>query len=189
MTGSKPKVPIVASEQKKTKAAEAAARKQKIKNTTDDAPQTKKRKTKSSKKDRAAPIEPLVVEPISVARPASEHQERQIVIHEPAFTEAPEDEEVPAVDPITAEDIGREDNVEDDEVLPQLEPQLVSSPVLTNSELISIGRPMTPIAQDASWADRLQQEPQVMKTHPVLHHLKSPLRYLTTTTWSRPLHL
>ena len=78
--------------------------------------------------------------------PDTEPQERQLTVHEPAFTEAPEDEEVPAVDPITAEDIGREDNVEDDEVLPQIEHNVVSSPVLTNSELISIGRPLTPIA-------------------------------------------
>ena len=35
---------------------------------------------------------------------------------------------------------------------------MVSSPVLTNSELISIGRPLTPIAQDASWADHPQQQ-------------------------------
>ena len=44
------------------------------------------------------------------------------MIREPASTEAPEDEEFPIVDPITAEDIGRDDNVEDDVVLPQLEP-------------------------------------------------------------------
>ena len=85
MTGAKPKVPTAASELKKTRAAEAEARKRKNKNATDDAPQTKKRKTKSSKKDRAAPIEPLVLEPISVARPASEHQERQLIVHEPFF--------------------------------------------------------------------------------------------------------
>ena len=30
--------------------------------------------------------------------------------------------------------------------------------MLTHSELISIGRPLTPIAQDASWADRPQEE-------------------------------
>nr|XP_040256464.1 neurofilament heavy polypeptide-like [Aegilops tauschii subsp. strangulata] len=102
--GTKPKAPRAASELKKTRADEAEARKRKNKNATDDAPQTKKRKTKSSKKDRATPIEPLVLEPISVARPASEHQERQIVIHEPAFTEAPE-AEVLAIDPTTAEDI------------------------------------------------------------------------------------
>ena len=35
---------------------------------------------------------------------------------------------------------------------------MVSSPVLTNSEIISIGRPLTPIAQDASWADHPQQQ-------------------------------
>ena len=69
MTGSKPKVPTVASELKKTRAAEAEARKRKTKATTDDAPPTKKRKTK--KRDRAASTEPLVVEPISVARPES----------------------------------------------------------------------------------------------------------------------
>ena len=68
MTGSKPKVPTVASELKKTRAAEAEARKHKTKGTTNDAPPTKKRKTK--KRDRVAPIEPLNVEPISVALPA-----------------------------------------------------------------------------------------------------------------------
>ena len=81
-----------------------------------------------------------------------------MIVHEPASTEAPEAQEVPVVDPIETEDIGPQDNVEDDEVLPQIEHQLVSSPVLTHSELISIGRPLTPIAQDASWADRPQEE-------------------------------
>ena len=49
-------------------------------------------------------------------------------------------------DPIAAEDIGHHDHVEDDASLPQLEHQQVSSPMLTHSELISIGRPLTPIA-------------------------------------------
>ena len=49
MTGTKPKVTPTASELKKTKVAEAEARKRK--HTTDDAPTTKKRKTK---KDMAA---------------------------------------------------------------------------------------------------------------------------------------
>ena len=74
--------------------------------------------------------------------------ERQLTIHEPASTEAHEAEDFPAADPIAAEDIGHHDNVEDDAILPQLE----------NSKLISIGRPLTPIAQDASWADRPQEE-------------------------------
>ena len=95
MTGSKPKVPTPASEQKKTKAAEADARKRKIKCTTDDAPPPKKRKTK--KKDRAASREPLVVEPIACAPPPSDNQERQLIVHEPASTEAPEEQEVPVV--------------------------------------------------------------------------------------------
>ena len=148
MIGSKPKVPTVASEFKKTRAVEAEARKRKTKNTTNEAPPTKKIKTK--KKDWAAPTEPLVVEPLSFARHASEHQERQLIVHEPASTEAPEAEDIPAADPIAAEDIGHHDNVEDDEVLPQIEYNVVSSPVRTNNELISIGRPLTPIAQDAS---------------------------------------
>ena len=50
-----------------------------------------------------------------------------MVVHEPATTEAHEAEDIPAVDPITAEDIGPQDNVEDDEVLPQIKHQLVSS--------------------------------------------------------------
>ena len=116
MTGSKPKVSTVASEQKKTKSAEAEARKRKIKRTTDDAPPPKKRKTK--KRGRAAPTEPLVVEPIAFAPPPSANQERQLIVHEPASTEAPEAQEVPVVDPIATEDIGPQDNVEHDEVLP-----------------------------------------------------------------------
>ena len=40
------------------------------------------------------------------------------MIHESASTEAPKSEEVPAADPNTAEDIGHEDNVDDDVVLP-----------------------------------------------------------------------
>ena len=99
------------------------------------------------------PQSPLLSSPSQFARPTSTNRERQLVLHEPAFTEAPEAEDIPAVDPITAEHIGHQDNVDDDEVLPQMERQPVSSPVLTNNKLISIGRPLTPIAQDASWAD------------------------------------
>ena len=62
--------------------------------------------------------------------------ERQLTIHEPASTEAHEAEDFPAADPIAAEDIGQHDHVEDDAVFPQIE----------NSEHISIGRPLTPIA-------------------------------------------
>ena len=97
-----------------------------------------------------------------------------MIVHEPASTEPYEAEDIPAIDPIAAEDIGHHDNVEDDEVLPQIEHNLVSSPVLTNNELISIGRPLTPIAQDASWADHPQQQdspstpqPQPQVTPPV----------------------
>src|SRR4051812_44700700 len=81
-----------------------------------------------------------------------------MIVHEPASTEAHEAEDIPAVDPTAAEDIGHHDNVADDVVLPQIEHNLVSSPVLTDNELISIGRPLTPIAQDASWADHPQQK-------------------------------
>ena len=77
--------------------------------------------------------------------------ERQLTVHEPASTEAPEAEDIPAADPIAAEDIGPQDNVQDDAALPQYE----------QSELISIGRPLTPIAQDASWADRPQEEEDI----------------------------
>ena len=102
-------------------------------------------------------------------------QERRLVIHEPATIEAPEDEEVPAVDPTTAEDIGHEDNVEDDEVLPQLEHQVVSSPVLTNNKLINIGRPLTPITQDDLWADRPQQDTPIHEDTP-----RTPTPQVTT---------
>ena len=81
-----------------------------------------------------------------------------MIVHEPAPTEAHEAEDIPAAEPTAAEDIGHDDNVEDDEVLPQIEHNMVSSHVLTNSELISIGRPLTTIAQDASWADHPQQQ-------------------------------
>ena len=79
-----------------------------------------------------------------------------MTVHEPASTEAPEDEDIPAAEPTAAEDIGHDDNVEDDEVLPQIKHNVVSSPILTNSELISIGRPLTPTTQDASWSDHPQ---------------------------------
>ena len=81
MTGSKPKVTSAASELKKTREAEAEARKRKHKDASDEAPSKKKLKTKSSKKERAAASEPLNVEPISVALPASNNQERHLVIH------------------------------------------------------------------------------------------------------------
>ena len=72
MTGSKPKVRSTASELKKIRIAEAEARKRKNPEASDVAPSKKKCRTK---KDRAAPTEPLVVEPISVARPDFSHQE------------------------------------------------------------------------------------------------------------------
>ena len=101
--------------------------------------------------------------------------ERQLTVHEPASTQAPEAEDIPAVDPIAAEDIGHHDNVEEDEVLPQIEHQLVSSPVLTHNELISIGRPLTPIAQDASWANRPQaQEEDDFEAQPTPSPQASP---------------
>ena len=90
---------------KKTRQAKAEARKRKLKDTSDDAPSKKKLKTKppnSLKKERDAAPELLIVEPISVALPASTNQECRLVIHEPASTEAPESEEVPAVDPNAA---------------------------------------------------------------------------------------
>ena len=124
MTGSKPKARSTASELKKTRTAEAEARKRKHPEASPIAPSKKKRKTK---KERAAPTEPLIVEPISMVRPDAEHQ---LTIHEPAFIEAHEAEDFPAADPIAAEDIGQHDHVEDGAVLPQLE----------NSELIRIGR-------------------------------------------------
>ena len=52
----------------------------------------------------------------------------------------------------------------DDEVLPQIEHNLVSSPVLTNSELISIGRPLTPIDQDDPWGDHPPESPRDEET-------------------------
>ena len=61
-----------------------------------------------------------------MVRPAAEHQERQLTVHEPAFTEAHEAEDFPAADPIAAEDIGHHDHVEDDAALPQLEHEQVS---------------------------------------------------------------
>ena len=57
MTGSKPKVTLAASELKKTRAAEAKAKKRKHKDVSDDAPSMKKlntKGTKSSKKEHAA---------------------------------------------------------------------------------------------------------------------------------------
>ena len=71
MTGSKPKPPPASPELKTTRAAEADARKRKHKDASDGAPSTKKPKTKSSQREGAAATEPLVVEPILVARPAS----------------------------------------------------------------------------------------------------------------------
>ena len=112
MTGSKPKSRSTASELKKTRTAEAEARKRKHPEASATAPSKKKRKTK---KDQAAPTEPLIVEPISMVHP---NAERQLTVHEPASTEAPEAEDIPADDPIAAEDIGHHDNVEDDAVLP-----------------------------------------------------------------------
>ena len=53
-----------------------------------------------------------------MVRPAAEHQEHQLTVHEPDFTEAHEAEDIPAADPTAAEDIGHHDHVEDDALLP-----------------------------------------------------------------------
>ena len=107
-----------------------------------------------------------------------------MIVHEPASTEAPEAQEVPVINPIVTEDI-----VQDDEVLPQIERPSVSSPVHTNSKLISIGRPFTPITQDASWADRPQPATLVQDSpstpHPTPMQGTSPIvnddNYMETT--------
>ena len=63
MTGSKPKVPLAASELKKTRAAEVDARKRKHKNASDEAPSKKKLKTKSSRKSMLPPLSPSMLNP------------------------------------------------------------------------------------------------------------------------------
>lgn len=107
------------------------------------------------------------------------------MIHEPAYTKAPEDEEISATDPITTEDVGHEDHVEDDDVLPQIEPNLmISSPPPTSSELLSIGcpmtpRPMTPITQDMSLDDEaILHTPIAQVTTPVLETNQEVLKTL-----------
>jgi hypothetical protein len=88
MTGSKPKVPSAASERKKMKQAEAEAKKCKNQEASDAAPPQKWLKTKPSKASRRAqaptassvPVEPLLVEPISVALPTSFNRERRLVV-------------------------------------------------------------------------------------------------------------
>ena len=104
-----------------------------------------------------------------------------MIVHEPAPTEAREAEDIPAVEPTAAEDIGHDDNIVDDEFLPQIEHDVVSSPIHTNSELISIGCPLTPTAQDASWADHPQQQdtpstPQQQQVTPLCKTKKTTLR-------------
>ena len=115
MTGPKPKARSTASELKKTRTAEAEARKRKHPEASATAPAKKKRMTE---KERAAPTEPLIVELMSMVHPDADPQERQLTVHEPAFTEAHEAEDFPTADPIAAEDIGHHDHVEDDAVLP-----------------------------------------------------------------------
>ena len=44
----------------------------------------------------------------------SEHQERRMIVHEPAPTEPHEAEDIPAAEPTATEDIGHDDNVADD---------------------------------------------------------------------------
>ena len=56
--------------------------------------------------------------------------ERQLTVHEPASIEAPEAEDIPAADPIAAEDIGHHENVEDDAVLLSLKPENSSALVV-----------------------------------------------------------
>ena len=89
MTCLKPKVPSAASDLKNTRATEAEAKKRKYKDASDDAPSKKKLKTKetkSSRKERAAASQPLIVEPISITPPAATNQERRVVLHELAST-------------------------------------------------------------------------------------------------------
>jgi hypothetical protein len=92
------------------------------------------------------------VTPISIAPPASTNQDRRVVMHEPAPIETHVTIDIPATNTIAAEDIGHDENVRnDDEVLPQLTQDVLSSPVPTNSENVSIGDPPTPIVQDQFW--------------------------------------
>ena len=123
----------------------------------------KTKASKSSRKERATAQVPLNVKPIYVAPP--DNREHRLVIHEHTSTEAPESEEIPSVDPNTAEDIGREDNVNDDEVLPQIEPNpVVSFPAPTSSELISIGRPLTPRPMASATQDMPVDDEAIMCT-------------------------
>jgi hypothetical protein len=77
-------------------------------------------------------------------------------------------EEIPVVDNIAAEDIGHEDNVPDttDAVLPQATTPVVSSPVRTDSEYVSIVEPATPVIEDDYW----QEEHPNTPIHEVLPH-------------------
>ena len=97
-----------------------------------------------------------------------------MIVYEPASTKAREAQEVPVIDLIATEDIGPQDNVEDDEVLPQIEHNVVSSPVLTNNELISIGRPLTQLLR-MTHGLITHKNPPVKKKHQLLPQLKSPL--------------
>nr|XP_040256311.1 enolase-phosphatase E1-like [Aegilops tauschii subsp. strangulata] len=194
MTGTKPKVPFAASEEKKTKLVEAEAKKRKHLDTSDAAPSQKKQKTessKSSRKERGTPQEPLIIEPISIALPASTNREPRLAVHEPASTEAHEFEDIPAADSTAAKDIGHDDNVEDDEVLPQIQPNPVSSPTPTSSELINIGGPTMPITQDVFWEEQhpnsplhevIPRTPPAHVTTPVLETLQDTPKDMEKTT-------
>ena len=110
-----------------------------------------------------------------------------MVVHEPASIEAPEAQEVPVVDPIVTEDIAQ-----DDVVLPQIERPTVSLPVPTNSELISIGRPLTSISQKMHRGLIAPSKLPHMKTHEVhpSRHLcpSSAPCQMMTTTWRHHRH-
>jgi hypothetical protein len=95
---------------------------------------------------------------------------------------ASQSEDIPAVEINTAEDIGTEANgtAPDDAVLPQAPTPMVSSPVRTDSEYVSIGDPATPVIEDDYW----QEEHPNTPIHEVLP--RTPLAPIATPVLASP---
>jgi hypothetical protein len=115
-------------------------------------------------------------------------EEIATLVVQPAATQ---NEEITDVDNITAKHIAHEDNVPEpaDAVLPQITEPMVSSPVHTDSEYVSIGDLAMPLTEDDYWQEEhpntpihevLPHTPPAPVATPVLASLESPFKNIVT---------
>lgn len=174
----------------KTKATEAEAKKHKMAESSQPPPKKLKTDTKTSRSSKssnsskkaqvphapASTTEPIFITTISMAPPAADNTERQIVLHESASKETRSKQH---------EDIAAKDVEKEPGVVPQLENVVVSSPLHEVSENMDIEDPSTPLIPDEFWEQEhpnspqgkvLPQTPPLEISTPVINMPESPLQ-------------